>query len=254
MESSDSGFGWGDIGKLLLGLITEPFIWLFENIGKPLIEWLSHLGDKSGGNDQKVSSVSKDFGDNASRKPDTKSTAPDAKSNLGATSLTSAFSSSGTPGYDAQAARAKLGERNVEALDPQFQDPVKRIMARLEQKGWNPQIGSGIRDKEEQKKKVDQKLSATMDSKHLVGLAVDIVNGPQQGRKGSGWDGEYADRNHPFWKDLQEAAEEVGMISGSRWTKEKDGIEADLAHVQFRRPSPQLVANSQQAPGQVRPS
>lgn len=150
-----------------------------------------------------------------------------------------------TAGYDPAAARAAYGAADVRALDPQFQAPVERVMERLRAKGWDPVIASGLRTQEEQDEKVSGGFSAAKHSKHQDGLAVDIV------QRGLGWKGEASDKSFQFWKDLQEAGEAEGLISGARWTKEKDGIEADVAHLQLpvgNSSGPRYASQSRKAP------
>jgi peptidoglycan L-alanyl-D-glutamate endopeptidase CwlK len=106
-------------------------------------------------------------------------------------------------------------------LNPKLASAIPNIMAELRAKGWQPKIASAIRTPEEQAEKVRLGYSQTMNSKHLHGKAVDIVD------ERYGWNGPTSDTNHQFWKDLGEAAQRQGMQWGGNWKNFKD-----VAHVQ----------------------
>lgn len=111
---------------------------------------------------------------------------------------------------------------NLQGLNPRMQAAIPLIMQDLQAKGWQPSISSGLRTREEQAEKVRQGYSKTMNSKHLFGKAVDIID------RRYGWDGPASDTNYQFWRDLGEAAKRRGLQWGGDWKNFKD-----VAHVQM---------------------
>ena len=109
----------------------------------------------------------------------------------------------------------------VNGLNPRLQAALPYIMETLKSKGWQPTISSGLRTPAEQAEKVRQGYSQTMNSKHLIGKAVDITD------KRYGWDGAASDTNYQFWKDLGAAAKSQGLQWGGDWKNFKD-----VAHIQ----------------------
>lgn len=118
----------------------------------------------------------------------------------------------------------------MQGINPRLQSALPIIMDELRQKGWQPSIASGMRTPEEQAEKVRQGYSQTMNSKHLIGKAVDIID------KRYGWDGPASDTNYQFWQDLGEAAKRQGLQWGGDWKNFKD-----VAHIQtsFLNQNPQ---------------
>jgi hypothetical protein len=106
-------------------------------------------------------------------------------------------------------------------LDPVLQEKIPLIMDDLRAKGWQPKIASAIRTPEEQAEKVRLGYSKTMNSKHLKGKAVDIVD------ERYGWKGDAANPDYQFWKDLGEAALRHGLQWGGNWKTFRD-----VAHIQ----------------------
>ncbi len=94
-------------------------------------------------------------------------------------------------------------DNTIESLEPEFREKVRRVLAGLEQKNWQPKVVEGRRTREEQAEKVRRGVSTTMNSKHLCGIAADIID------RRYGWGGPAADTNFQFWKDLGEIAKEV---------------------------------------------
>jgi hypothetical protein len=111
--------------------------------------------------------------------------------------------------------------KNLEGLDPTFKTQVISILQELAGKGWIPVVAEGVRDKAQQQKKVDAGYSKTMNSRHLTGHAVDIVD------RRYGWGGPAAKLDHAFWTDLGAAANSRGLEWGGDWKSFKD-----VAHVQ----------------------
>ncbi|RMG19279.1 MAG: M15 family peptidase, partial [Planctomycetota bacterium] len=111
--------------------------------------------------------------------------------------------------------------RNLDGLDERFRPKVVRILQRLQQKGWQPRVASGRRTLAQQREKVRKGYSKTLRSWHLLGRAADIVD------RRWGWNGPAANLDHPFWKDLGEAARLEGLTWGGNWKRFRD-----VAHVQ----------------------
>lgn len=78
------------------------------------------------------------------------------------------------------------------SVKPELQTLVWTIMLELEKKGWQPQVAEGLRTIEEQKEKVRLGYSQTLNSRHLTGRAVDVID------KRYGWN---IPLHHPFWLD-----------------------------------------------------
>lgn len=118
----------------------------------------------------------------------------------------------------------ELDTRNLDGLDPMFVEKVKQVLAVLAEKGWQPRVASGLRSIEQQQEKIDQgtsSLKAPQNSKHVQGLAADIIDSRY------GWEGKASDLNFQFWNDLGQAAKEVGLVWGGDWKSFKD-----VAHVE----------------------
>jgi hypothetical protein len=93
----------------------------------------------------------------------------------------------------------KLAELNVNMCDK-----VYKVLAYLQARGWEPKIAEALRTKEQQQAKVDAGYSKTMHSKHLEGLAADIID------QRYGWSESCPKK---FWIHLGMAAQKYGL----RW-------------------------------------
>ena len=111
----------------------------------------------------------------------------------------------------------------IQGLQPEFRQKVEVVLNKLKQKGWQPTVAEGLRTKKEQTEKVKQHRSQTMDSKHLMGLAADIVDHRY------GWGDKASDTKYQFWKDLGEIAKSEGLEWGGDW-----GF-VDVAHIQIAK-------------------
>ena len=116
-----------------------------------------------------------------------------------------------------------LNAGGIESLSSDFKAPVERVLTTLESKGWKPRVAEGKRTAEEQAEKVRKGVSKTNDSKHLCGLAADIID------RRYGWEGLAADKDYQFWKDLGEAAKAEGLLWGGDWKDFRD-----VAHVESK--------------------
>ena len=123
-----------------------------------------------------------------------------------------------------ETARISYENDNLDGLDPIFVSQVQQVLSRLTEKGWQPKVAEGLRSIEQQQQKIDQGYSSlehSRDSKHVQGLAVDIIDSRY------GWAGPASDLDFQFWHDLGQAAKEVGLTWGGDWKTFKD-----VAHVE----------------------
>jgi hypothetical protein len=134
---------------------------------------------------------------------------------------------------------------SMQGLNPKLQAAIPMIMSDMVARGWQPQISSGIRTPEEQAQKVAQGYSQTMNSKHLVGKAVDITD------KRYGWDGPAADTNYQFWNDLGESAKRHGMQWGGDWKNFKDVAHIQTSLLNNRMRLQQLSPNASSIPNML---
>jgi peptidoglycan LD-endopeptidase CwlK len=107
-------------------------------------------------------------------------------------------------------------------IHPELQAKVKIILAGLEAKGWQPRVAEGCRTLDQQKEKVRLGYSKTLNSKHLRGLAVDIID------KRYGWHGPAAKLSFQFWKDYGTLCKAQGLTWGGDWKSFPD-----VAHCQM---------------------
>lgn len=133
----------------------------------------------------------------------------------------------GNPPKDAYADQPKL-----KGLTSPFKGLVVEILKELAGKGWKPFVAEGVRTKAQQRVKVQKGYSKTMNSRHITGHAVDIVD------RRYGWGGKASKLDFQFWTDLGAAANARGLEWGGDWKSFKD-----VAHVQvpwkgIRKPQP----------------
>lgn len=131
------------------------------------------------------------------------------------------------PAKNKNVAVSDIDTSNLEGLKPEFRAKVENILRKLQAKGWQPKVAEGLRTVEQQKEKVRKGYSKTLKSKHLDGLAADIID------KRYGWGKEAADTNFQFWKDLGECAKNEGVTWGGNFR----GF-VDVAHVEYITPKP----------------
>ena len=100
-----------------------------------------------------------------------------------------------------------IDQRNLAGLDPAFRLKIERILKDLETfLGHRAYVASGRRTEEQQRKLVEAGRSKTLRSKHLKGLAADIVP------VGLGWN---APRD--FWLKLGYLAYREGLRWGGEF-------------------------------------
>ena len=122
--------------------------------------------------------------------------------------------------------KAGQDPRTVEkfnSLESVMHEPVLLVLEELERLGWLPIIIEGRRTLAQQQEKVNKGYSKTMKSKHLLGLAVDIVDRRYL------WGGPAAKQSFPFWNNLGAAGKRQGFIWGGDWKSFPD-----VAHLQYK--------------------
>jgi hypothetical protein len=128
-----------------------------------------------------------------------------------------------------EAQRKAKNEARLAELDPEFARKIRDgVIPDLEGHGYQPYIppGCGLRTLENQKAKMALGYSQTIKSKHLLGLAADIVDARwlwSDGPPGCGGVLEYR------WA-LRRSALAHNLKSGSDW--KKYGKYGDWAHVE----------------------
>lgn len=124
-------------------------------------------------------------------------------------------------------------------LAPKFCDAVLRVLERMRAKGWDAIVYETLRTDARQRflygfgriyddgRGVVTHSQSADETWHFFGLAVDIIS------KSMRWDAPAE-----FWRDLEEAAEAEGLVSGRDW----DGDDAttqsfvDGPHIQWGKP------------------
>jgi hypothetical protein len=134
---------------------------------------------------------------------------------------------------DVRADDCGVMQTSLESLDSDFKKKVEAVIAALKmQKDENgkakyrsPKAIETRRNTVRQACLVSTCKSKTYKSRHLCGLAVDIINNV----KGFDWK-----KTNPFWADLGAAAKKHGLEWGGDWKK---GFE-DMPHIQSPRTCP----------------
>ena len=104
-----------------------------------------------------------------------------------------------------------VGREKLAGLDNLFRARALKVIAFLQEKGWQLRIVWGRRTPAENEALVNQGL-ASLTSKHLDGKALDLID------RGVGYS---PNRSHPFYKDMEQACKAAGVVWGghfsSRW-------------------------------------
>lgn len=95
-------------------------------------------------------------------------------------------------------------------------EKILLVFEELEKKGHQPVVAEGMRTESEQRVKVANGWSKTMNSDHLRGTAIDCVD------KRYGWAGPCSKQTAPFWNDLGAACKIHGVKWGGNWRSFKD--------------------------------
>lgn len=115
---------------------------------------------------------------------------------------------------------------NLNGLNPDLVSRTNAMMADLKQQGYQPVIAEGMRTQEQQAEKVRLGNSHTMNSNHLNGSAVDIVDARY------GWnDKKYGKEINGYAQAMAKTAQKYGLFSGTQW--KSFGPNGDFAHVQL---------------------
>lgn len=115
--------------------------------------------------------------------------------------------------------------RRLDDLRPGFRGLVFEFLARLTEAGIPVMVIDTLRTREEQEAAIARGESWTHDSKHLVGLAIDVcpydtflLHGPDKLK----WD-----TSDPVWQKIISIGEEMGLHSGKNFPK------PDLGHFEL---------------------
>jgi hypothetical protein len=131
--------------------------------------------------------------------------------------------------------------RDVTRLAPRFRLALARALAELHRVGFDPVVCETLRTPERQRflygfgrdyddgRGIVTQAATADQSWHGYGLAADVIS------RAHGWDAPPA-----FWRALQAAVEQEGLVSGAAWPM------ADKPHVQWgapmrRSPSPRAA-------------
>ncbi len=128
---------------------------------------------------------------------------------------------------------------SLEGLDPEFRATVGAVLGELQEMGYTPLVYSARRTIEEQREYVERGVSWTMASKHVDGLAVDVIDGSHHpSRPGmicgwGSWEGKPGDseanlRAMRFFAALGIIAKHHGLTWGGDWAPPK----TDKPHVE----------------------
>lgn len=110
--------------------------------------------------------------------------------------------------------------RRLDDLSPEFKPIAFEFLARLTEAQVPVLIIDTLRTPEEQAENVAKGVSAILNSKHLVGDAIDVcpfmtyaLHGPDKLQ----WDA-----SDPVWKTMGEVGEKLGLRWGGRWVRPHD--------------------------------
>jgi flagellum-specific peptidoglycan hydrolase FlgJ len=139
-----------------------------------------------------------------------------------------------------QDTRAIISKEMAKNLNPHMQEIMPKFMADLKAQGFEPMIASGYRSPQEQALKVKQGYSKTMNSQHVHGNALDIVD------RRYGWnDKKYGNEIKSFASAMAQTAAKYGLTSGTKW--KSFGPHGDFAHIELARNNQPQPMQSQQA-------
>jgi hypothetical protein len=107
----------------------------------------------------------------------------------------------------------KYREDDIDLLVPAFRQKIVQLLSNLRARGFDPIVFDAVRTAKEAQANA-AKGTGIVDSLHLYGLAVDIIDADK------GWS------NPVFFKALRDEAEKLKLTSGARFSK------IDWPHVQ----------------------
>jgi RHS repeat-associated protein len=119
-------------------------------------------------------------------------------------------------------------------LTPRTRARVERVLIRLEAKGWDPKIQTGLRTKEEQQQKVNEGHSQTKKSLHLDqggkgSAAVDITSNKY------GWQVKKYKEAKEFFEEYGKIAEHEGLEWGGKWKSLYDPAHSQLKKDELKK-------------------
>jgi hypothetical protein len=117
--------------------------------------------------------------------------------------------------------------RALDDLDPRFRPLAIELLARCVEAQIMVMIVDTLRTKDEQAAYVAKGVSWTMNSKHLLGLAMDIC--PYDVYLANGPDKLQWDERHPLWPKIGA----IGRRLGLKWGIVKNGTHMDLGHFEY---------------------
>jgi hypothetical protein len=133
-----------------------------------------------------------------------------------------------------------MASRSLDDLDPRFRPIVVEFLARAIEAKIPLLVVETRRTLAEHEANVKAGKSWTPHSKHIRGMAIDVVPyhyyGPGRADKRLLWDVKDAAISDPIWEKLGEIGEACGMKWGGRWTQrdcphfEMADIPVDLDH------------------------
>jgi len=126
---------------------------------------------------------------------------------------------------DAEAmAKESSYKPNMRGIDPVMLQGAKGLMAELKAQGFSPVVAEGRMTPEAQAQKIREGNSQTMNSAHLTGKALDIVDSRY------GWDDKhYPSQVKAFANAMATLAPKYGLESGTKW--KSFGPYGDFANV-----------------------
>ena len=111
-----------------------------------------------------------------------------------------------------------VGMEKLQGLNFAFSEKIRKVVADMEFKGWNIRVVWGKRTPQENMALV-RKGYASRNSKHLTGLAVDLID------RNTGYSN---DRNHKYYKDLENIAKKHGLIWGGDFSGRWDPCHVEM--------------------------
>ena len=119
-------------------------------------------------------------------------------------------------------------ERSLDSLHPLFKPLAIEFLARLTEAKIPVLVISTIRTKEQQRKIIESGQSWTQNSKHLLGMAIDVApyeKYDQYGPDDINWNDE-----DPVWQKIGEIGKSIGLKWG---VIKSDGKRIDLGHFEM---------------------
>jgi len=117
------------------------------------------------------------------------------------------------------------GMEKLNGLQPAFKEKAIAVINDMEKLGWHIRVIFGTRTKAQ-----NDALgkNASKHSKHLRGLAVDIVDTKTY------WNISYGNFNHPFCKDLERLCVKHGVYWGGNFIRKNPKYRWDPCHFESK--------------------